>query len=263
MTRTILAAAVLLPLAFTAVPAVAETTQTVLASVKSQDFSDARGSLRSATIEYKLDFEDTTVLVVPTLGRRDSAAGSQTAAGFGATVYHNWSDRISTRSHLFVAEDAPIFAQRDIAQDLTVQVTSNTAVTVGARFARYFGGQGVSFLSAGTRRYFERSSVAYRLSRVDPEGRGRFFSHLVNLTLNDDEGEGKTRLWLSSGTASVEPAQLEENVSGDDLGALLQRTQPLTDRLGLVISAGLSSYARPEGRITATTFGLGVSAKIN
>lgn len=265
MTRNIYPmAGSLLALAFAAAhPAMAQTTQSLLASAETQDFSDNGGSLRSATLEYKIDLGDTTVVASPTIGERRVAGTSRKAIGGGAAVYHDWSDHVSTRTQAFVAEQEPVFAHLDIAQDVTYAVAKHTAVTAGARWAQYFAGREVSFLSLGVRRYFKRGSVSYRLTRVNPDDRDAFFGHMLNLAVNDARGKGKTQLWLSTGASSLVRSQLEDNFTGRDRAVLVQRTQPLTERLALVASAGFSSYARPGNSITSSTFGLGLSVALD
>jgi YaiO family outer membrane protein len=227
---------------------------------QAQEFSDGLGSLRSVRLEYKAVLDDTTVLVSPIVGERRSPAGRERAIGLGATIYHDWSDKVSTRTAAFVAENEPVFANLDFAQDVTLGIADKTTVTIGGRWARYFGDREVTFLSAGARRYFRGGSVAYRLSHVNPEGRDTFFAHLVNLTLNDPSGAGKTQLWLSTGEASLDRSQMDDSFDGQNRAALLQRTQPLTEGFSLVASAGLSSYDRPGGDVSAINLGLGLIA---
>ena len=253
-----------LALSLAAIPtAIAQTTQSVLASVETQDFSDDAGSLRTAMLEYKLDLGDTTVVVSPTIGQRRVAGDAQTAIGGGGAIYHDWSDRVSTRTQAFVAEEAPVFAHLDFAQDVTFKVADSTALTAGVRWAEFFGDREVTFLSLGARRYFKGGSIAYQLTRVNPDNRAGFFGHMVNLTVNDGRGKGKTRLWASTGNSSLVRSQLEDNFTGKDRALLVQRTQPLTEKLALVASAGVSSYARPGNRIGSTTFGIGLSVAID
>lgn len=254
------AAMVLAPVTLAlATTAHAQDKQTVKIEAKTQDFSEGLGSLRSVNLEYKavLD-DDTTVLVSPVVGQRRAGSLTETAVGGGATVYHDWSDTVSTRTEAFAAEDKPVFANLDLSQDVTLKVASRTTVTAGARWARYFGGQEVTFFSIGARQYFKGGSVAYRLSRIDPPGRGAFLAHLVNVTLDDPHGAGKTRLWLGTGAASLERSQLEASFTGHDWSGLVQRLQPLTDKVALVASAGVSSYARPGEDVIGTNFGLGL-----
>jgi YaiO family outer membrane protein len=246
-----------------AAPAAAETSQTVTVTGETQEFSDDGGSLRTVQLEYKFENDDTTVVFTPAIGERRAAGAGETAVGGGIQFYHDWSDTVSTRTGAFVAENAPVFAQYDLAQDVTVEVAERTALTVGGRYARYFGGQDVTFLSAGVRQYFGFGSVAYRASWVNPEGRNGYLAHLVNVTVNDASGGGKTRLWLSAGEASLSSAQLPANFSGQDYAAALQRVQPISRELALVPLLGYSSYDRPGGRIDALNLGLGIALRID
>jgi YaiO family outer membrane protein len=246
-----------------AMPAAAQS-DTVTASGETQEFSDGFGSLRTVQLEYKHVEADTTVVVTPTYGERRGAGAKETALGGGVQVYHDWSDAVSTRTALFVSEDAPVFAHYDVAQDVTVKVADRTPVTVGGRYARYFGGRDVATLSGGVRQYFSFGSLAYRASWVDPEGRDGYLAHLVNLTVNDPGGgAGRTRLWLSAGEASLTTAQVPDNFSGDDYAAVVQRIQPITARLALVPTVGYSSYDRPAGRVDALSLGLGIALTVD
>ena len=220
--------------------------------------SDDQGSLTTLRGTYKSVDDDTTIVLSPAIGWRETGALSDTAVSLAGTLYHEFSDDVSTRTHIAFAEDEPVFANRDIAQDITFRVLENTTATVGARWARYFGSQDVYFLSASARYYFERGSVSYRLSYVEPDGSNSFLAHLVNIALNDADGSGKTQLWLSAGEASIDAAQLQNNFSGEDYGVFLRRLQPLTESVGLIGSVGFSSYDRPADRVTATSVGLGV-----
>jgi YaiO family outer membrane protein len=240
-------------------PLLAQSSQTVTATAETQEFSDDFGSLRTVTLEYKFVNDDTTVVFTPAVGERRAPGFKETAVGAGAAIYHDWSDIISSRTSAFVAENAPVFAQYDFAQDLTAKVGKNTTATIGGRYARYFGDQDVVFLSAGVRQYFRFGSVAYRLTRVDPEGRDGYFAHLVNVSVKDPKGAGKTQLWLSAGEASISGAQVPDNLSGDDYAAVLQRVQPIGGNLALVPTLGYSSYDRPTERIAAVSLGLGLS----
>jgi YaiO family outer membrane protein len=237
--------------------------QTVTAAAETQEFSDNFGSLRSASLEYKYANDDTTVTFTPTVGERRAPGFRDTAVGGGVTLYQDWSSRVSSRTHAFVAEDSPVFAQYDFAQDLTFKVGGNTAVTLGGRWARYFGHQEVTFLSAGVRQYFKGGSVSYRLTRVDPQGRSAYLAHLANLSVNDPKGAGRTQLWLSAGEASLTNSQLQANFSGEDYGAVIQRVQPLTDRISLIPMVGYSYYDRPGGRLEAFNLGLGIALGID
>jgi YaiO family outer membrane protein len=243
---------------FYAFPVLAQSSQTVTATAETDEYSDGYGSLRSVKLEYKLVDEGTTVVFTPAIGERRAAGFSDTAVGGGATIYHDWSPSISTRASAFFAENAPVFARNDLAFDLTAKVADDTTVTVGGRYARYFGGKDVVFVSAGVRQYFRFGSVSYRLTRVDPEGRDPYLAHLFNISVKDAKGDGRTQLWLSAGEASLSRVQMPADFSGKDYAAMLQRVQPLTDKLNIIPSLGYSSYARPGDRVGAVNVALGV-----
>lgn len=236
----------------------AEAKQSVQITAATQDYNKDMGSQRTVQLEYKYDNDDTTVVFTPVVGQRKVAGTSSTAVGAGVAIYHDWSDTISTRTGAFIAEDKAVFAHLELSQDVTFKVAHSTTVTLGGRWARYDGGNDVSFISLGARQYFKGGSVAYRLTRVDPNGQDAFYGHLVNLTINDGHGAGKTQLWLSTGASELDRSQLTGTFTGSNYAAMLKRTQPLTDQFALVLGAGVSSYARPTGRVTATNFELGL-----
>jgi YaiO family outer membrane protein len=239
-----------------------DASQSVEVSAESQDYTKGFGSLRSVKIEYRVDFADTTVTFSPTIGERRVSGSSVTALGVGGTIYHDWSDTISTRTHAFVAEDQPVFANLDFAQDVSVKLADKTVATLGARWARYFGNQEVWFVSGGLRQYFKGGSVAYRLTWVKPEGRDAFLAQLASLTVNDGRGRGKTQLWVNYGGASFDRT-LDSSFSGKGYGGLVQRVQPIDKAVSLSLSAGLESYARPAGRVEGTKLGLGLQFSLN
>ena len=268
--RTLFVASLLLlghgftiPMAVAQTAGTDEPKQAILLSAESQDFSKNRGSLRSVRLEYKFEDGDTTVLAGPSVGERTAIGQSDTSLGFEGTVYQDWSKNVSTRTHLFVAENNPVYAHINVAQDITVRVAHRTTMTAGVRWAEYFGGRDVTFLSVGGRRYFKRGSIAYRFTWTKAEGREAFIAHLANLTLNDSHGKGKTQLWLSTGTASLARSQFDDNFARNDRAFLIQRTQPVSLNFSVVPSFGLSSYGYAGGHYTSTNLGLGLLIALN
>ena len=236
--------------------------QSVEVSAESQDYTKGYGSLRSVKIEYRVDFADTTVTFSPMVGERRVSGSSVTGFGVAGQIYHDFSDTLSTRTRVSVAEDQPVFANLDFAQDVSVKLADKTVATVGGRWARYFGDQEVWFVSGGLRQYFKGGSVAYRLTWVKPEGRDAFLAQLASLTLNDGRGRGKTQLWVNYGGASFDRT-IDSSFSGKDYGGLVQRLQPIDKSLSLSLSAGLESYARPAGRVEGTKLGLGLQFSLD
>jgi len=222
-----------------------------------RDYTDNRGDFHSATAELKLRGRQTTALIAPTVGERSLPGGDDTAFGVRGTLYVDWSPRFSTRTSLFDAEDTPVFASLDIAQDFTLRVADKTTATLGLRWAEYFADQEVAFYSLGVRRYFERGSLAYRLTRTEAEGGDGYYAHLASVSLHDRVGKGKTQLWLSAGETAPANVQLNDTLSGGNVGAMLQRTQPLWGDVALVATAGVSSFESPWATTPERRWGLG------
>jgi YaiO family outer membrane protein len=231
----------------------------VSASVRGEDFTGGIGSRRWATLEYRLESDKTTLTFSTATGERRSVVSKDRAVGGSVAVYNKWSDAVSTRTQVFVSQNEPVFARYDLSQDLTVRLVQGTALTVGGRYARFFGKQDVRFASAGLRRYFRGGSVSYRLSLVDPDERASYLAHLVSLSVNDKNEAGRTRLWLSAGEASYDGPHLGSTSNGKDYAAVIQRSQPVGGSLALTVTGGIASYARPGRNITGTTVGLGLT----
>lgn len=241
-------------------PAMAQE-QTVTVTLENQHFGKQRGNIRSATLEYKLDFGETTILAGPVVARR-TGPREATSAGFDTSLYHDWSPAITTRTRLAVAGNDGVLPFFDVAQDLTFRPAEGTSLLAGARLARYRD-RDVVFASLGVRQYFKGGSVGYRLTRAKPDGAGTFLAHLADLTLNDGSGRGKTRLWLGYGGGGEQRSPLDAGFAADDYALTIQRSQPLGNGLSLVPALGYTSYDRPGGRISATTVSLGLALDID
>lgn len=240
-------------------PAMADEGKSVQVVAERRDYSDGFGELNTVVGEVVAIEGDTTIVFEPRWGERETAVGTWDAMGIGANIYHKFSSDVSTRTRLAVAQDEPVFANIDVAQDVTFRVAPSVTGTIGARYARYFGDNDVYFVSGGARYYFKGGSISYRLSYIEPENRDKIFAHMVQLTINDGgDSRGKTQLWLGAGETSLDDAVFAGQASGDDYSAYLRRYQPISDRLDLIASVGIASYDRPGGRITAPTFGVGL-----
>lgn len=231
------------------------------ASVETRDFGADHGTLNSATVEYKIEDGGSTIVANAIAGEFRGRFETERAVGAGVTLYQRFDGGISTRTRIAVAESEPVFARLDLAQDITFGLARATTMTFGARWADYAEGGDVHSLSAGLRYYFAGGSVGYRASYVDPEDRASLVAHLVNLSLNDATGAGRTQLWFSAGSTSLE-TPLSDDFAGEDYGVFLRRVQPLTDTLNVTGSFGVASYDRPAGRATGTTFGLGIEVDL-
>ena len=232
-------------------------------NAETQEFSRDFGSLRSVRIEYKDVFDSTTALFTPVVGRRTNATTSETSLGGGLEIYQKWSPDISTRTAIFVSEDKPVFARIDFAQDVTVAFGKQSTGTVGVRWAEYANGEKTFFISAGGRRYFNGGSFAYRATYTRPNSGDSFVAHLVNLTINDPTGRGKTQLWLGYGETAADRSPFNSNFSGHDYGGTVRRVQPLGDgKIDAVFLLGVTSYGNLSGRVWGKTAGLGLSLNL-
>lgn len=227
------------------------------------DLGDGYGSFETLEAEYKAVMEDTTVVVTPEYGWRRNPGPNSDAARVSADIYHDWSDTLSSRTHLALSENEPVYARYEVGQDLTLKVARNTTVTGGVKYAQYFNDRDVMFYSLGARQYFDGGSVAYRATVVDPDNHEAFISHLLNLSVNDPSGRGKTQMWLSAGGTALERQALDGDFTGTDYAGTIKRLQPITRSLDLVLSAGLTSYDRPTGREMGNNVGIGLQLDVD
>ncbi len=264
ISRIALIAAVMLPVAAQAqdeVPHGAD--QSVRIEFERLDLTDDYGTFETLKAEYKAVMEDVTVVITPKYGWRESATVDASAAGANVSLYYDVADGLSGHTTLGLSENDPVFARYEVGQDLTLKVARDTTITGGVRYAQYFNDRDVMFYSLGARQYFKGGSVAYRASLVDPDNHEAFISHLVNLSLNDPEGRGKTQMWLSAGGTAMERQALDGDFTGTDYAGTIKRLQPITKTLDLVLSAGLTSYERTDGRKLGNSVGLGLQIDVD
>lgn len=239
------------------------TDQSVRIEFERLDLSDDYGTLETLKAEYKAVLDDVTVVVTPQAGWRENATTDVSAVGANLSLYYDLASNLSGHTEVGVAEDKPVFARYQVGQELTLKVARNTTVTGGVRYANYFGDRDVMFYSLGARQYFKGGSVAYRATLVDPDNHEAFVSHLVNLSVNDPQGRGKTQMWLSAGGTAIERQALDGDFTGTDYSGTLRRLQPLTKKLDVILSAGLTSYDRPTGRTLGNSVGLGLQLDVD
>ena len=232
-------------------------------NAETQEFSRGFGSLRTVRIEYKDVLDSTTVLFAPVIGRRTSATTSEASVGGSLEVYQKWTPRVSTRTALFVSEDKQVFANIDAAQDVTVAFGKKFTATAGVRWAEYANGDKVVFISLGGRRYFKRGSIAYRATYTRPNGESGYVAHMVNLTLSDPTGRGKTQFWIGYGDTKMDRALFKSNFNETDYGGTVRRVQPLGNgKIDMVFLLGVTAYGNPTGRVWGKTAGLGLSLNL-
>ena len=232
---------------------------TVTTVAQVQDFNQGLGSLRTLEIQFSRSRGANTLVLAPVIGERRIGAVHDTAIGGSLEFYHDWSSKLLSRSQVFVSENKTPFAHWMVSQDMSAKAAEKTTITVGARYARYFGDNDVFYLSGGIRQYLSFGSVSYRLTWTNPAFSPGYLAHLSAITINDNRGAGKTQLWLSYGSASPISNPSQDTFRGQDYGFAIQRNQPINGKLNAIFRIGVASYDRPGGRATAPTVGVGLS----
>jgi len=223
------------------------------------DYSAGFGRRRETTAEYSADFGKTAVTLSASHAKRKFEADSFKAVEFSGTVYHDWNDRLYTRTHVALASDKPVFASRQLANDFNVKLLPNTVVTVGGKYARYFGDRDVLSWSAGGTWYFRGGFASYRYSNYDVDRLGNSHSHLASFRLKDPRGEGLTQLWLGSGTSLHEQEITLSGRKGSYRSIALQRVQPIKGPLAVNVTLGRTWYDTNAADYRGTTASIGLN----
>lgn len=242
-------------LAFAADAAAAETKFNL--SSDYVDYSGTHGNRHENSLEATSDFGATAVVLSGTHGRRKFGAESFSAVKASATVYQDWTDRFHTRTQVAVSSNDPVFANREVAQDLSYKPVHGLTVTAGGKYARYHGNTDVYSWSLGGSAYLPGMILSYRYSSYDIERLGDSHGHLASLRLRDPKGSGSTQLWVGSGTSLHEDEPFAAALKGKQRGVMLQRVQPIGGGVALVLGAGRTWYSTDLNDYTGTRATLG------
>jgi YaiO family outer membrane protein len=223
------------------------------------DYSAGFGRRRETTAEYSADFGRTAVTLSASHAKRKFEADSFKAVELAGTVYRDWNDRLYTRTHVALASDKPVFASRQLANDFNVKLLSNAVVTVGGKYARYYGDRDALSWSAGGTWYFGGGFASYRYSNYDVDRLGKSHSHLASFRLKDPRGNGQTQLWLGSGTSLHEQEVLLSGRKGSYRSVALQRVQPIKGPLSVNLVVGRTWYDTNAANYRGTTASVGLS----
>lgn len=240
-------------------PAQAQQSSTAEVVLEYTDFTRDYGERESVTLQYSMDFGDTTVVLSGAEGRREFANDSFSATRGAVAVYHDWSDRFYTRTSASIATNDPVFPTIDVAQDFNFRIVPHVVLLVGGRYTRYFGDRDSFSWSTGLTYYFDRGFASYRYTNYDVEGLPNTSGHLASVRLNDGHGDGFIQLWLGAGSAVQEYEALPALFSGNYRSVALRRLQPLDRRFAL--SAALSHAWYDTGLVDyeGTTVRLGLN----
>jgi YaiO family outer membrane protein len=230
-------------------------------TTEATNFSKDFGKRRETTLESTFDLGATKLVMGGSHGRRSYADESYSGYQAKGTAYHDWTDRLSSKTSIGAASNSPVFARRELAQDFSYKLLPNTLVTVGARYANYFGDTDVISWSAGASWYFRGGFASYRFSRHDVDKLGNGVGHLATIRLRDPNGSGHTQAWLSAGTTLHEGEAIGLGNRGNYRGVHVQRVQPIAGPIGVSMGVGRTWYETNAAQYhgTQATIGLAVS----
>ena len=231
----------------------------LLLSSQYTHFTDGFGKRRQTGAQYSVDFGKTAVTIGVSQTKRTYASATSKAVELSGSLYHDWNDRLYTRTSASISADKPVYAARQISNDFNFKATPQAVLTVGGKYARYFGGRDVLSWSAGVSWYFGDGLVSYRFTSADVEKLGGSHGHLATLRLKDGRGAGQTQLWLGAGTSLHEQEVLLTGQKGRYRSVALQRVQPIADQLSMNLTVGQAWYDRGAAEYRGTTASLGIN----
>lgn len=243
---------------FAAFPATANAAETTLnATVEHTDFSGGFGNRLVGELIGSAKWDATTIVFDLAHGRREFAEEDFSGTRFGATVYHDWSERLYTQTTAALATSSPLFPSHRLKQDVNLKIGPNAVASVGIGHNRYYGGRDALTWSAGGSYYFKGGFVSYRYTSYDVEDLGRTHGHLASVRINDARGRGESQLWLGAGTAVHEHEVLPTLNKGKLRSVALRRLQPINDKLALDLTAGHSWYDIGDADYRGTSIRVG------
>jgi YaiO family outer membrane protein len=241
-----------------AIPAHAATDE-VSGTIEYTDFTEGFGNREVGTVEYSKDLGETAIILSGSYGRREFSSETFEAGRASATLYHDWSDRFYTRTSVAAATNDPVFATREVIQDLNFKIQPQTVLLAGAKYTRYFGHVDAFSWTLGGTQYFKGGFVSYRYTGYDVENVGNTHGHLASLRVNDAKGAGNTQLWLGTGTSLHEQEFLPVISKGDVHSIALKRVQPINSNFALELGLGHSWYDTGLAEYQGTAVRLGLS----
>jgi YaiO family outer membrane protein len=223
------------------------------------DFNGGYGSFRETNVDSNLDYGRTALVLGVSQGQRKVDGDRFNAVRLSGTLYHDWTDRFYTRTSLGASQNKPVFARREIAQEINFKLIPRAVLTAGSKYAEYHGGTNVLSWSAGGTYYFGGGLVTYRFSHYNSKNMQSSYGHLVTARLKDPRGKGSTQLWLAAGTA-LHDAELLPNIDNGNFQSItLQRVQPLTEKFALTVGAGHTRYKIDGSRHSGNSGMLGLT----
>lgn len=221
-------------------------------------YSGSYGKRTETTIEAGNDLGATAFSVSASNAKRTFDDRSFSAVRVAGTVYHDWNDRFYTKTTASLSSDKPVFAARELANDVNYKLLPNAVLTVGGRYARYGSRTDVLSWSAGGSWYFPGGFATYRYGFHRVDGLGNTHGHLATLRVKDPRGGGQTQLWVGGGTSLHEQDAFDLTRAGRFRSAALQRVQPIHGPVALSLTAGRAWYRTDVGHYHGTSLSLGL-----
>jgi YaiO family outer membrane protein len=230
----------------------------VVASVDGEylSYSGPFGSRRTVNAETRIDTGTTVLSVGVSQGFRKAGDDKFKATRLTGTVVHDWSSRLSTRTSASIASDQPVFVTRELLQEISYKPLPQTVLTVGGRYARYWGGVDALSWSVGAAQYFRGGMVSYRFSSFDVRHLGHSNGHLVSFKLQDPYGSNQ--LWLGHGTALHDAVWLSAPEKGDYNNIEYRRVQPIAGGVGLMLGVNRIWYKADGAKFHGTGVRVGL-----
>lgn len=246
-------------LVLAAVPCAQAGVESVTAQVDHNDYDQARGSRDVAGVAITGRTASSRWQLNAAHGQRDFGDTAYSGTRLGASLHHDWSRRVSTRTSATFSDDSPVFANRDISHEVKLKVLPNTLLNVSGRYAEYYGATYVSGWSAGAEYYFPRVSASYRYSRNHLSTGGSGNGNTLMLRLKDAQGRGSSQLWMGRGTSAyasdMDPLLLRDTRS---TSIFLRRNHPVGEHLMLNAGIGKTWHETRFARFNSISSHLGL-----
>jgi YaiO family outer membrane protein len=230
----------------------------VIASVETDylSFSGPYGKLRVTNARSQLKTGSTRVDFTLSQGRRAAGEKDYSSPRLQASLAQDWGSHFSTRTAASLAKSNPVFVNRELIQELSYKPAAATVLTVGGRYARYFGGLDSWSWSAGAAQYFPGGYVSYRFTSYDTSHLGHTTAHLVSAKLSDPYGS--TVAWVGHGTELHDADLLLFPEKGRQTGVEVRRLQPIAKGVAVSFGARRTWFETPTSRYHGTGFHIGL-----
>lgn len=233
--------------------------ESISSQVEHADYDSRRGDRDVFGINVTGRAGDTRWQAGAAHGQRDFGETAFSGTRVGASLHHDWSSRLSTRTSAAFSDDNPVFANQEFTQDVKLKLVRNTVFNLGGRYAEYYGGTYVTGWSAGAEYYLPRLTASYRHSRHRLSTGGSGYGNTLSLRLKDAQGRGHTQLWLGNGTSAyapdMDPLLLRDSRSSS---VFLRRSQPLGEHLMLNLGIGKTWHETRHDRFQSISSQLGL-----